>query len=177
MRGNCYEKYKKSAFSVVNLENIQEMCKKFNEFCESISKSITTESIRDEIKNSLIYNTNQFFYEDSDSDIYIDVDSVVTELSKTSVANEDIINCKEMFFKARNNAVIDYWNSDGDIGSVGVYFSTLIEGNYLSVNHPSGYVKGKISNQIDFLNDFDGYVPTIEGDYSLLDKIFTSNFN
>ena len=36
-----YEKYKKSAFSVVNLENIQEMCKKFNEFCESISKSIT----------------------------------------------------------------------------------------------------------------------------------------
>ena len=82
-----------------------------------------------------------------------------------------------MFFKARNNAVIDYWNSDGDIGSVGVYFSTLIEGNYLSVNHPSGYVKGKISNQIDFVNDFDGYVPTIEGDYSLLDKIFTSNFN
>lgn len=172
-----YEKYKRSAFSVVDLENIQELCKKFNEFCKSISKSITTESIRDEIKDSLIYNTNQYFYEDSDSDVYIDVDSVVTELSKTSVVNDDIINCKEMFFEARNNAVIDYWNSDGEAGSVGVYFSTLIEGNYLSVRHPSGYVKGKISNQIDFVNDFDGYVPTIEGDYSLLDKIFTSNFN
>lgn len=172
-----YEKYKRSAFSVVDLENIQELCKKFNEFCKSISKSITTESIRDEIKDSLIYNTNQYFYEDSDSDVYIDVDSVVTELSKTSVLNDDIINCKEMFFEARNNAVIDYWNSDGEAGSVGVYFSTLIEGNYLSVRHPSGYVKGKISNQIDFVNDNNGYVPTIEGDYSLLDKIFTSNFN
>ena len=45
-----YEKYKRSAFSVVDLENIQELCKKFNEFCKSISKSITTESIRDEIQ-------------------------------------------------------------------------------------------------------------------------------
>ena len=172
-----YEKYKRSAFSVVDLENIQELCKKFNEFCKSISKSITTESIRDEIKDSLIYNTNQYFYEDSDSDVYIDVDSVVTELSKTSVVNDDIINCKEMFFEARNNAVIDYWNSDGEAGSVGVYFSTLTDGNYLSVRHPSGYVKGKISNQIDFVNDNNGYVPTNEGNYSLLDKIFTSNFN
>ena len=172
-----YEKYKRSAFSVVDLENIQELCKKFNEFCKSISKSITTESIRDEIKDSLIYNTNQYFYEDSDSDVYIDVDSVVTELSKTSVVNDDIINCKEMFFEARNNAVIDYWNSDGEAGSVGVYFSTLTDGNYLSVRHPSGYVKGKISNQIDFVNDNNGYVPTNEGNFSLLDKIFTSNFN
>ena len=172
-----YEKYKRSAFSVVDLENIQELCKKFNEFCKSISKSITTESIRDEIKDSLIYNTNQYFYEDSDSDVYIDVDSVVTELSKTSVVNDDIINCKEMFFEARNNAVIDYWNSDGEAGSVGVYFSTLTDGNYLSVRHPSGYVKGKISNQIDFVNDNNGYVPTNEGNYSLLDKIFTSKYN
>ena len=172
-----YEKYKRSAFSVVDLENIQELCKKFNEFCKSISKSITTESIRDEIKDSLIYNTNQYFYEDSDSDVYIDVDSVVTELSKTSVVNDDIINCKVMFFEARNNAVIDYWNSDGEAGSVGVYFSTLTDGNYLSVRHPSGYVKGKISNQIDFVNDNNGYVPTNEGNYSLLDKIFTSNFD
>ena len=172
-----YEKDKRSAFSVVDLENIQELCKKFNEFCKSISKSITTESIRDKIKDSLIYNTNQYFYEDSDSDVYIDVDSVVTELSKTSVVNDDIINCKEMFFEARNNAVIDYWNSDGEAGSVGVYFSTLTDGNYLSVRHPSGYIKGKISNQIDFVNDNNGYVPTNEGNYSLLDKIFTSNFN
>ena len=172
-----YEKYKRSAFSVVDLENIQELCKKFNEFCKSISKSITTESIRDEIKDSLIYNTNQYFYEDSDSDVYIDVDSVVTELSKTSVVNDDIINCKVMFFEARNNAVIDYWNSDGEAGSVGVYFSTLTDGNYLSVRHPSGYVKGKISNQIDFVNDNNGYVPTNEGNYSLLDKIFTSKYN
>lgn len=172
-----YEKYKRSVFSVVDLENIQELCKKFNEFCKSISKSITTESIRDEIKDSLIYNTNQYFYEDSDSDVYIDVDSVVTELSKTSVVNDDIINCKEMFFEARNNAVIDYWNSDGEAGSVGVYFSTLTDGNYLSVRHPSGYVKGKISNQIDFVNDNNGYVPTNEGNYSLLDKIFTSKYN
>jgi hypothetical protein len=172
-----YEKYKRSVFSVVDLENIQELCKKFNEFCKSISKSITTESIRDEIKDSLIYNTNQYFYEDSDSDVYIDVDSVVTELSKTTVVNDDIINCKEMFFEARNNAVIDYWNSDGEAGSVGVYFSTLTDGNYLSVRHPSGYVKGKISNQIDFVNDNNGYVPTNEGNYSLLDKIFTSKYN
>ena len=95
-------------------------------------------------------NTNQYYYEDSDSDVYIDVDSVVTELSKTSVVNDDIMNCKEMFFEARNNAVIDYWNSDGEDGSVGVYFSTLTDRNYLSGRHPSGYIKGKISNQIEF---------------------------
>lgn len=169
---SSYEKYKKSAFSVVDLENIQALSDKFNDFCKTVSKYITSESIRDDVKNSLIYNTNQYFYEGVNSDVYIDVDSIVTEISKSSVKNDEIIRYKDLYFEARDKAIIDYWNSDGDVGCVGIYFSTLTEGNYLSVRHPSGYIKGYTSNQIDFVNDSDGYVPTVEKNHSLLDKIF-----
>lgn len=169
---NSYDNYGRTSFSVIDLEYIQQMCETFNNLCTEVSKLMLTDSIRNSMKQKLFYSTNKFYYEESDSDVYIDVDSFVTIMSDFFASDENIRNCREQYFDARNKSVIEYWNSGGDSGSLGVYFSTLTEGNYLGVNHPMGYVKGRSSNQIDFVNDFDGYVPTISGDYSLLDKIF-----
>ena len=168
-----YSVNKKAAICVVDLTKIRDLFLSFDLFCKESASKINSSIIRDEIKDCLLNNTNQFYYDQVDSDLYIDMDSIVTELSKTSVVTDCILELKENYFDARNSAVIDYWESEGRSGSMGVYFSTLTVGNYLSARHEKAYIKGENENQLAFVADSDGYVPSL-AQKSLLDKIFYS---
>ena len=83
---------------------------------------------------------------------------------------------KVEYFNSRNEAIIQYWDSDEQDGSLGVYFSTLTVGNYLQARHEDRYIKGAVDNQIDFVCDSKGYVPTVGKNQSLLDKLFYFNW-
>lgn len=168
-----YSVYKKAAICVVDLTKIKDLFLSFDLFCKESASKIDTSIIRDEIKDCLLNKTNQFYYDQVDSDLYIDMDSIVTELSKTSIATDEILTLIENYFDARNASVIDYWESEGRNGSLGVYFSTLTVGNYLSARHEKAYIKGQTENQLAFVTDSDGYVPS-SLEMSLLDKIFYS---
>ena len=157
----------------MDLTKIKDLFLSFDLFCKESASKIDTSIIRDEIKDCLLNKTNQFYYDQVDSDLYIDMDSIVTELSKTSIATDEILTLIENYFDARNASVIDYWESEGRNGSLGVYFSTLTVGNYLSARHEKAYIKGQTENQLAFVTDSDGYVPS-SLEMSLLDKIFYS---
>ena len=172
-----YELYKKAAICVVDLTKIKDLFLSFDLFCKESATKINSSSVRDEIKECLLNKTNQFYYDQVDSDLYIDMDSIVCEISKTSIANEQLLSLKEKYFIARDSAVMKYWESEGKNGSLGVYFSTLTVGNYLSARHEKSYTKGMTDNQLLFVADSEGYVPTSLGEsFSLLDKIFYSNW-
>lgn len=177
MQFQCsYEKYSKAAISVVDLNKIENYFLSFDSFSEYVASKINTNEIRDEIQNCILTKVNQFFYEEKDSDLHIDIDSFVNELSACSVKSEELEILKAEYFNARNEAIIQYWDSDEQDGSLGVYFSTLTVGNYLQARHEDRYIKGAVDNQIDFVCDSKGYVPTVGKNQSLLDKLFYFNW-
>lgn len=171
---NSYKNFKKSAICVVDLTKIKDLFLSFDLFCKESANKIDSSIVRDEIKGCLLNETNQFFYDQVDSDLYMDMDSIVCEISKSSIATEQLLSLKQKYFAARDSVVLNYWESEGRTGSLGVYFSTLTVGNYLSSRHEKSYIKGATDNQLAFVVDSEGYVPSKDSS-SLLDKIFYSN--
>ena len=171
-----YEKNKKAAVSIVDLNKIENLFDCFDEFTNYVASKITNVQIREEIFDCLIRKTNQFYYEDSNSDVYIDTDSFINEISSLSVFSDELISLKQKYFDSRNETVLKYWDSDMCGGSMGVYFSTFTVGNYFQSQHESRYIKGAVDNQIAFVCDSEGYVPSINKNKSLLDKLFYFNW-
>lgn len=82
---------------------------------------------------------------------------------------------------AKEKCIVQNWSSDSITGGIGVYFSSLASSGsnieLLSTTFPSTYIKGKTYDQIKFVIDSKGYVPTMSKNESLLDKIFYTDYN
>ena len=155
---------------------------KFSEYfdtCEAMwknaaSKIVNTDS-RDSLMKALYSGLNckvkRYSYGGSGSDIYLDIASMMEAIF-------GLYNCKALYEKylaAESALFFESWASDSDQAGAGVYFSTLNDSNNLCFRHPLAYVKGETSQQILFVRDSQGYVPTQNGGKSLLDKLFYFN--
>lgn len=104
----------------------------------------------------------------------MDVSSIVNVLA--DYFPEELEQLREEFRAAENQLIISSWASDRDKGGLGVLFATFSEINVLSTIHPSGYIRGTVFDQISFVNDSKGYVPSKDLEGSLLDKLFYFQF-
>lgn len=172
----------KSGASVVcaDLEKLQPYFEACNAFWACCAEKIVNRTIRDQIMG-LLYsssscNVNRFSYGAGGSDVYLDVLSMLNGL-KNYFNSPDIDEKYGAFIEAKNNCITECWASEDDCGGIGVYFSSLSDSSNLSVNHPSAYKKGMCVDQIQFVNDCDGYVPCEKDGKSFLTKLFYSQFN
>lgn len=179
-----YKDYTRSAIAVINLEAINDYVFAFNNYCAAVADKITSLDVHDKIMGVLYdneaCNTEKYTYGKPGYDIYLDVNSIVENLQNYFVSiksSTDLIDLYSIFKNSLSTVYKNTWASDRTEAGLGVYFSTLTQGSYLSSTHPAAYISGKTYNQILFVNDCTGYVPASKNGNGLLDKLFYTQFN
>lgn len=176
-----YESINNASCSVINLAEVKTFVSVFDDYMAQVSDLIVNRKIRNEILGILYSNANcqteKYTYGTDNSDIYLDINSLVSQLS---IYLEDYQSELSPYLTKFNDSVskmiVDSWNSKNTNPGLSLYFSTLGTGNLLVANHPLAYVNGKSVNQIDFVSDCQSYVPSVSGQSSFLDKLFYKNF-
>lgn len=162
----------------VNMNRLPSYFQAFDNFSKSAAESIKNRDVRNDLIGKLYADKDckaeLYTYGAVKSDIYIDVSSLVNILFQKFP--EKLTAGKNAFVETERNLIISSWASDRENGGLGILFSTLNEGNLLSTVHSSNYIKGKTYEQIAFVNDSVGYVPTKNNSGSLLDKLFYTDF-
>lgn len=173
---NWYETAAGASFSVIDMKNMGAYFEYFDKYMETASELITDRKTRDDIIGVLYTNPSEtaekYTYGTQNNDVYLDVCSVIKVIDNYFAADEQLHKCSTVFELVEKSVVIDSWNSIGTKGGLGVYFHTLGAGSVFSTSHPSSYIKGKTTDQIAFVNDSLGYVPGVNSEKSLLEKLF-----
>ncbi|MCQ2592576.1 MAG: clostripain-related cysteine peptidase [Treponema sp.] len=168
---NEYKGTSRASFSVVNLNYAQSYFSVFDDFMLSVADQIINEDTRDlvfdEIYNSKNCKTQKYTYGKSGYDVYLDCYSLCSALN-----NIFDINAYNNFIEADRQFVILKWASDTEVCGPGIYFQTLGAGGLINTAFDSRYISGKTYNQIDFVTDSLGYVPSGNLRGSFLDKLF-----
>jgi len=170
----------RASICAVKTDGLESYLSAFNSFCSTAGKSIKTMKVHDELLGLIYTNpdcpTEKYSYGAAGYDIYLDIESLVDNI--TSYFSTTILKKLSKNLKTTQDELyVDSWASDRNTGGLGVYFSTYAEGGVLVSNHPSGYISGKIINQIDFVLDCPGYVPAKTTSTGLLDSLFYRDFS
>lgn len=178
----------RASISVLRMDKVQQLFDAFDSFCGKVSAQITTSTLRDEILNVLYSDLNckteSYSYGTTGNDIYLDVYSMCSNLNDYFHSKDpdgslypEVFTAYNLFAEADTATYESSWAADRSRGGLGVYFSTLREGNLLSVTYPAGYVKNKITEQLSFVQDSQGYVPDEVSGISLLNQLFYKSYN
>ncbi len=177
---NWYENSKGASFSVIKMDSIEEYFSSFDNLMAGFAENIYSRSVRDEVMGILYSNiyceTEKYTYGSKNSDVYLDIDSMVEQLSLYFTSSSNLVTLINKYETARTNSIIGSWTSSGTRGGLSVYFSSLSDGSLLAVSHPAKYIKGKTVQQIDFVSQSQGYVPSIANNDSFLGKLFYKSF-
>lgn len=175
-----YESGNGASFTVVKMDSMEEYFSSFDNLMGAFAEEVTSRGIRDEIMGILYSDndceTEKYTYGSMNSDVYLDVSSMVEQLSVYFTSSEKLEELETNFEAAAEKTVIGSWTSAGAKGGLSVFFSPLSEGGLLSVSHPDKYINGKTVQQIDFVSQSQGYVPSIKNNDSFLGKLFYESF-
>jgi len=173
-----YVNTSRAAIVTVNMKYLNEYVSVLDKYFCSAADLITSTEIRNSVMGKLYTNNDAvgevYTYGTEKSDVYLDVGSVVSALEECFPAQ--LQGAVGDVRGVENNLFLETWASDRDKGGLGLYFSTLTSSGLLSTVHPSSYIKNKTYDQIDFVLDTEGYVPTSACSGSLIDKLFYAKF-
>lgn len=174
-----YSTTNRASFAVCDLSKIEDYFTNFDLFTKNCADLITNLELRDNafkiLYSSENCKTERYTLGTEGYDIYLDCLSLCENLNDF-FQNEELNLLYEKFLQSHNLCIIKNWASDRKDAGLGVFFQTLTTGGFLQTSYNSNYIKGKTYNQIDFVNNNSGYVPTISKNQSLLDKIFYCSF-
>lgn len=177
------EEYSQSLCSSIvgiKMSFLNDYFRAFDTVMKITAEKIETRKDRDEIANIIFSNGNSttlaYSYGGKNSDVYLDINSIFNNLASLYSYDDEITKSIENFDSIKNKCIIADWASNNESGGLGVYYGTLTAGNLISSIHPDCYIKGKTSNQIQFVIDSLGYVPNINNKNSFLDKLFYTSF-
>lgn len=172
---NQYQHSSRASFIVCELEQIESYFNAFDDFMIQCSRYITSPQERDSVLQCIYASpyckTERYSYGKEGYDVYLDCISMCENLYLHFRENELKV-LYENLCKAEKYCIPINWASDRSFGGLGVYFQTLGPGGLLLTNYDSNYIKGRTYNQIDFVQNSEGYVPTVTGDKSFIDKLF-----
>lgn len=174
-----YSTTNRASFAVCDLSKIEDYFTNFDLFTKKCADLITNLELQDNVFRILYSSENckteRYTLGTEGYDIYLDCLSLCENLNDF-FQNEELNLLYEKFFQSHNLCIIKNWASDRKDAGLGVFFQTLTTGGFLQTSYNSNYIKGKTYNQIDFVNNNSGYVPTLSKNQSLLDKIFYCSF-
>lgn len=177
---NSYVNKREASIVAVNLNETEKMNERFEVFMKNTvekldkcEKSGKFPNIYSDLIKKIGSDCIKFSYGNPGSDVYLDLENLAFTINSFYEEQNlrDFI-VENPFMKKNMTFVVDSWSSELNISGVGIYFSTLSEGNIFSAKHPNGYIKGKIVNQINFVNENTWYVPSNDKNGSFLDKLF-----
>lgn len=182
---NEYSNTGGASIVAVKTSEIERYFEAIDNFMLETANLIINKKIRDEIIGLLFSNKNCdsliYTYGTENSDVYLDISSLIDNCY--SYFENDYYEKLQPYYQnyvgKRDSCVINSWSFDSDDnnGNLGIFFSTITTGKLLSSFLPTNYIKGKTLDQIMFVKNSNGYVPTKQGDTSFLDKLFYTKFN
>lgn len=169
-----------ASFCVLDAEKVEVYFQNFEDYMKAVSEKITDRTVRDDLLR-IIYTdpmsgVEKYTFGTQNSDIYLDIHSLVKELQNYFKNDTPIKAAAEKIAFSEQEMILDSWNSFGTDGSLGIYFQTLAAGDLLSAVHPAAYIKGRTSEQISFVLDSNWYVPDSKSENSFLEKLFYKKF-
>ncbi len=169
---NQYAYKSRAALFCADMEKFPSYFTACEELWKKAAEKIVNADLRDSLMKALYSGSDckvrRYSYGGSGSDIYLDIGSMMEAIY-------GLFSCKNLYEKylaAESAIFFESWASDADQAGAGLYFSTLNDSNNLCFKHPLAYIKGETSEQILFVRDSQGWVPTQNGGKSLLDKLF-----
>ena len=160
-----YQNYTYAAFSCLSLEKIPDVVKSFSEFSQAVADSIDTKNERDEVFSILNRDAVSYCAVTYPTDFYVDLKDMISYFAEYEE--------KEKLEKALDEAVISSWSAADKICSMGVFFCVYQGNGVIQGSHPSMYTNGARDTLLSrFVSDCTGYVPSINKNGSLLDKLF-----
>lgn len=182
---NEYSNTGGASIVAVKTTEIEMYFKTIDNFMLETGNLIKNKKIRDELIGLLFSNKNCdsliYTYGTENSDVYLDISSLIDNCFSYFENDylEILLPYYQNYVQAKEYCVINSWSYDSDDnnGNLGIFFSTITTGNLLSSFLPTNYIKGKTLDQIMFVKNSNGYVPTKQGDTSFLDKLFYTKFN
>lgn len=165
-----------TSFCLFNMEHSCELFDTFDAFCVDAAKIIKTEEDRERIINNVRSKVLNYYVSGVESDLYVDV----VEFSKLFVKeNNDLSTSAVQLTKVLEKGIVSSRDYRGDRLPVGVYFCTVDEMNSIKDEFSDFYVHGaEVEGQSEFVKDSVGYVPSVNCNGSVLDRLFfTTYFN
>ena len=180
----------RASVCAVKTEYVSELFTSFDSFMAVAARQITNRSVRDDVMGILYSNVNcdteRYCYGTENSDIYLDLSSAVSNLNYFFESKAvSLASYYSSFTASLSKTVLYSWASDrnemkGAISEnksgIGIYFSTLGSNGMMLTVHPSSYIKNQTTEQINFVTESTGYVPSTVTGGSLLDKLFYTSF-
>ena len=164
----------------VDMSKMNDYFRKFDLVMQNIANDITNKEIRDKNFNCLYAPshciTKSYSYGETDSDVYLDINSAINTCLLNLEENELLNNLINDFNTIEKQCIFSKWSSDTTNSGLGVYFGTLTSGNLISKAHNKAYMKNSMMEQIQFVKDSSGYVPGQLGENSFIDKLFYCDY-
>lgn len=177
------ELYKDNSGSSISVFNLQEtlnvfLC--FEGFMKYVSQFIQNAEVRDQVINGIYQDLIMYSSGAAGSDVYYDMlemsNSIEKALNDFEKSNPELSNKiktqRDELIESFSKAIPFYWSYDSVYPGVGIFFGVLSESGLFASMHPNGYVKGKNTNQLNFVTNSNWYVPQKKCSESFLDKLF-----
>ncbi len=157
-----------SAISAFDLEQADSFFDSFENLMKSASEQINSTEKRDQIINDIYANCIMYTEGTPNSDVYLDLWSLVNIVGN----NFEIENEIDDFRESNNNFTVNGWATNSSEVGPGIFFAPLSESGLFSAKHPSGYIRGAATDQIEFVKNSRWYVPSKNREGSFIDTIF-----
>lgn len=175
-----YELATSASITSVDMSKMDNYFHSFDLVMKEIASNITTKNIRDNLFNSLYTTSNcktkSYSYGKKNSDVYLDINSVIYTSLINLPNNIELSKYVEDFKTISSQCLFSKWSSDMIDGGLGIYFGTLTSGNLIGKGHDKAYIRNNTMEQIQFVSDSNGYVPGQVNKDSFIDKLFYCDY-
>ncbi|HKL86196.1 MAG TPA: clostripain-related cysteine peptidase, partial [Treponemataceae bacterium] len=159
-----------STISKIDLSKVGALQLSFESFAATLASTITTSTIRDSVRSTIMTTVKSYCFPSGQSDMYIDIYDFAEKMKNTVPTSAAAVQA------AVNAAVVSSWSrEDGDTSrKIGIYYSPLLQPGVVNPPHHIDYTKGSLSmSQSRFVTDSTNWVPnSVPKSTSFLDKIF-----
>ncbi len=175
--------YEYECFSLIDLSELEPAVENFNVFARMISQKISDSTLQNDFKNYLSSSVMSYYAPSYPCDLYLDLWELISggsEWWKNKDA-EWTASDEEVFLKAGDalEKLFVYSVRGQSVTTaypLGIFFAVSISPGIFDISHPSSYVNGsKTADKCSFVNVCTGYVPSVSGDVSLIDRLFYWN--
>lgn len=165
-----YASYPHAVFSCLDLSRIRKLVEGLSFCAKDFADSIDCQEKRDQIFTIFREKTLSYYATSYPTDFYVDLRHLIGQLS-------DFYDFSDLS-SLIEDAVYDSWSSFEEPVSMGLFFTVYSNPGVESPSHPAGYYADSKSTETGrFVRDCSGYVPSGRKNYSLLDKLFYSEFD
>lgn len=161
---NLYSQNEKLKISYLELNQVDEISKKFDALAQKIAEKIVDKNSQEKFFNILFNDVKAYYNSYGETDLYLDLYSLSEKMMEEGI--EEAFELKDLL------------EINEKILNIGIHFAPLTQEGIIKEKHSNSYIKNDkiINEQLAFVSENKYWVPNYEPKDSVLDKLFYTNF-